>query len=245
MFDQRDERIERLSTELHAAKQTIAKLERSNASLVKDRNKIASRCLHAEERSDSLHTHIGDLRRQLVNGDGPAERELLDATNLLAAALGTWIGPLVTAACERIQRCAELEQQVADANGDGCNLHGDAPHGMEAEELRRGIEDLLMASARIGIGSSVSWRDRLRSLLDRVDARDSLSHVRANEELAELRKQNAELIMELGGACCKRALAVGVELVEPPVLAAGPCLDPDKMHGAGDQFGGSDFEVTP
>jgi hypothetical protein len=77
--------------------------------------------------------------------------------------------------------------RLADAEGEGCTLHGDAPHGKEAEELRKGIEEALT------YGTHAEIRDHLSELLDRVDARDSLAHLRANERIAELEKRLAAL----------------------------------------------------
>lgn len=79
---------------------------------------------------------------------------------------------------------AQLKQRLADAEGEGCTLHKHAPHGKEAEELRLGIEKLLAQRPLDG------WEKALQKLLDRVDARDSLAHVRANQELRETRAAN-------------------------------------------------------
>lgn len=69
--------------------------------------------------------------------------------------------------------------------GEGCTLHGDAPHGKEAEELRSGIEKLIRSGPfRVDIYE-------LQQLLDRVNARDSLAHLRANESRAAFEKRAA------------------------------------------------------
>jgi len=208
-LDQRDQLIEDQAVALHAAKQRVVRLEHSNASLAADRDKIATRCLHAEERADSLHTHCGELRAQILAGDGPAERKLLKYEGELSSAMSSWTGQLLEAACARIRG-------AADHAGEGCSLHGHAPHGREAEELRAGIESLLENRPKM------SWAAALQHLLDEVDARDSLAHVRANEAMVALDRQIAQLRMELGTDCCRRALAQvpEAESVELP-LAAG------------------------
>lgn len=83
-----------------------------------------------------------------------------------------------------------LVARIDEAEGEGCTLHGHAPHGQEAEELQKGIEELL---ANTSINWSVSrLAEELQKLLDRVDARDSLAHQRANEELAQARREQDE-----------------------------------------------------
>lgn len=67
--------------------------------------------------------------------------------------------------------------------GDGCTLHGDAPHGKEAEELRSGIEALMrLYLVLVPV-------DKLQRLLDRVNARDSLAHLMAKERQGRGRKR--------------------------------------------------------
>lgn len=112
-------------------------------------------------------------------GEGPVDNEIVNAGHDL-------LGMLAGNPSKAGARIAELEARLADAEGEGCTLHGDAPHGKEAEELRKGIE-LLM-----GKWASVHRRE-LQALLDRVAARDSLAHLRANEELAAARAKVAEL----------------------------------------------------
>jgi hypothetical protein len=53
-----------------------------------------------------------------------------------------------------------------------CPVHAYQRHGKEAQELRAGIEELLS-----GTKLFYSWKDALRALLDRVDARDSLAYL--------------------------------------------------------------------
>ena len=69
---------------------------------------------------------------------------------------------------------------------DGCNAHAGVVHGGEAEELRRGIEELLR-------GACASCGDQLARLLDRVDARDSLAFVQQQAEVRALRARVADL----------------------------------------------------
>ena len=52
-----------------------------------------------------------------------------------------------------------------------CDYHAGQTHGHEAEELRRGIEDIL---------KNTDWKDirsELQRLLDETDARDSLAYL--------------------------------------------------------------------
>ena len=50
-------------------------------------------------------------------------------------------------------------------------------HGAEAEELRKGIENILEQNP-----SEDEWEWKLRRLLDKVDARDSLAFLEAMDE---------------------------------------------------------------
>lgn len=90
-----------------------------------------------------------------------------------------------------------LRTRLADAEGEGCTLHVHAKHGKEAEELRKGIERIYstrlktaQAIAESAPGTEVVPAAALHALLDRVDARDSLAHLRANEELRDARAAN-------------------------------------------------------
>ena len=62
-----------------------------------------------------------------------------------------------------------------------CSVHSFQYHGKEAEELRQGIESLM-----VGADDSFPWEERvvavvdLQSLLDSVDARDSLAFSERN-----------------------------------------------------------------
>lgn len=74
--------------------------------------------------------------------------------------------------------------QVADACVIGlpCEKHGGAVHGQEAEELRAGVEKILQDTSGVRDGEPSDLEDFRRSLirlLDRVDARDSLSFLEA------------------------------------------------------------------
>lgn len=76
--------------------------------------------------------------------------------------------------------------QVADACVIGlpCEKHGGAVHGREAEELRKGIELLLVEHGTIDSVDAYEYaelrRDLIR-LLDRIDARDSLAFLEATD----------------------------------------------------------------
>jgi hypothetical protein len=82
---------------------------------------------------------------------------------------------------------AEVVVQVVAACVVGlpCDRHGGAVHGQEAEELRAGIEQILLNTADVRLEDEESVlagiRKALIFLLDRVDARDSLSFREATE----------------------------------------------------------------
>ena len=60
-----------------------------------------------------------------------------------------------------------------------CAEHGFI-HGREAEELRRGIQEILQSNT-----SEDEWDWKLQDLLDRVDARDSLAYLEKRDEQEE------------------------------------------------------------
>ena len=74
---------------------------------------------------------------------------------------------------------AIVQLSTACVVGLPCNRHGGAVHGQEAEELRAGIEQILTNTSSVRREDEesvlVSVRKALIFLLDRVDARDSLS----------------------------------------------------------------------
>jgi len=79
-----------------------------------------------------------------------------------------------------------------------CPVHGDAHHGGEAEELRKGVERLRDSLADHREYDGYDIRDRLQTLLDDVDARDSLAWLERHDEKREaevdqLRARIAEL----------------------------------------------------
>lgn len=57
-----------------------------------------------------------------------------------------------------------------------CAVHAGEVHGLEATELRRGIERLI-SGVDVSCYEMADFRDGLVRLLDRVDARDSLAHL--------------------------------------------------------------------
>lgn len=81
--------------------------------------------------------------------------------------------------------------QVADACVVGlpCDRHGGAVHGQEAEELRAGVEQILRNTADVNDGGAAFVLAELRRslifLLDRIDARDSLSLLEATDPKEE------------------------------------------------------------
>lgn len=60
-----------------------------------------------------------------------------------------------------------------------CRRHANQKHGAEAEELRRGIEQIV---ANLQHVAGRETRVQLQALLDRIDARDSLSYLEAQDE---------------------------------------------------------------
>lgn len=68
-------------------------------------------------------------------------------------------------------------------NGRPCTEH-DFVHGREAEELRKGIENIIAGKSDIYVNfeDRVDWdevKDALQRLLDKTDARDSLAYLEA------------------------------------------------------------------
>jgi hypothetical protein len=81
-----------------------------------------------------------------------------------------------------------LEEEIDRLEQDEiCPLHETA-HGGEAEELRKGIENLLADGEHTD-----EWPEELQRLLDRVDACDSLVYV---ETISSLKKKLADLETE-------------------------------------------------
>lgn len=78
---------------------------------------------------------------------------------------------------------AEALVQIADTCVVGlpCERHGGEVHGREAEELRAGVEEILRNSANVA-----ELRKSLFFLLDRIDARDSLSFREATDNKERL-----------------------------------------------------------
>jgi hypothetical protein len=62
--------------------------------------------------------------------------------------------------------------------GKLCIKHRNIIHGKEAEELRCGIEDIII-NGREGDHDEWTWQDGLRKLLDTTDAGDSLAYLEA------------------------------------------------------------------
>ncbi len=126
VLDQRSEKIERLSSELHAATVGNAKLSSSNRKLAEERNELAMRLLHATERADSLHEHVMQLRAELLNGTAADAEKLLADRNAeqskrfrledaLYTALGHYEGAdMLDEACRRIREHVTLRQQLGE-----------------------------------------------------------------------------------------------------------------------------------
>lgn len=80
----------------------------------------------------------------------------------------------------------EIDEAVAEVRREStcpiiaglCAEHGHV-HGREAEELRRGIEQLIESNAGVHLSN---WPEELQDLLDRVDARDSLALFEAQDK---------------------------------------------------------------
>lgn len=84
--------------------------------------------------------------------------------------------------------CSEAAELGAHHRCGACRYNAD--HGAEAEELRKGIE-------KIVAGRNDSTAARLQLLLDRVNARDSLAHLTAQDEarLTEPEPRDLERIL--------------------------------------------------
>ena len=104
---------------------------------------------------------------------------------------------------EMAMRSARAEGEVADLETElkeartRCTVHNDSIHGAEAEELRRGLEDILKNEVDEGLAVGVTV-GTIQDLLDRVDARDSLAFLeraerRAVARVAELDAEVARL----------------------------------------------------
>ena len=80
----------------------------------------------------------------------------------------------------RMQEEAPVLQVKTDVRGcqvykEECKEHGFV-HGAEAEELRKGLEALIEDHP------DRRWTDKVQNLLDRVDARDSLAYLEAQDD---------------------------------------------------------------
>lgn len=68
--------------------------------------------------------------------------------------------------------------------GARCRKHYDQVHGLEAEELRKGVEELITHAGEDSDASDdqlvVRAKD-LQRLLDKTDARDSLAYIESQE----------------------------------------------------------------
>jgi hypothetical protein len=103
---------------------------------------------------------------------------------------------------------SQMREVLDELENNTCARHAGQAHGAEAEELRRGVERLLSQSAHFGTDAVngaiglIDLRRALQSLLDRVDARDSLAYLDARDaKLAEAMKRGDDLA------------AVGIQLV--------------------------------
>jgi hypothetical protein len=101
------------------------------------------------------------------------------------------IARMLNATGPLLSHIAALESQLAEARDEiengTCARHAGQQHGLEAEELRHGVEDILR---------NTDWKDmraELQRLLDETDARDSLAYLeRRDEQLAEARALGLE-----------------------------------------------------
>jgi hypothetical protein len=99
-------------------------------------------------------------------------------------------------------KLAEVEKELDEARENACTRHVATCHGGEAEELRRGIEDII---------KNTDWKDmrtELLRLLDDVCARDSLA-ILEKLDAAEHRATQAEAA--LGEMTKERDWAVAVQ----------------------------------
>lgn len=88
---------------------------------------------------------------------------------------------------------AAAEVRVAELEADTrCSFHAGQSHGEEAEELRAGIESTIA-----NVGTRAGMVTELRDLLDRVDARDSLMHLEATDELEAVEEERDAAVAAL------------------------------------------------
>lgn len=74
-----------------------------------------------------------------------------------------------------------------------CQEHGGIVHGMEAEELRAGIEELIAgADDSVDEDARVVSAADLQSLVDKVDARDSLAYREATSQPGGATKEHEQ-----------------------------------------------------
>ncbi len=78
--------------------------------------------------------------------------------------------------------------------GIECVMHAWQKHGKEAEELRKGIEDVIEGWAGLTTGCTQEDVDsilfELRKLVDKVDARDSLAYLERKPKRPPVKRSN-------------------------------------------------------
>jgi hypothetical protein len=80
-----------------------------------------------------------------------------------------------------IEKTFAVELPAELTIGEECPVHHYAKHGKEAEELRQGIDKILMSGLGCFDRDCDQYPDALRELLDKVDARDSLAYLERSE----------------------------------------------------------------
>lgn len=110
-----------------------------------------------------------------------------------------------------------IERQLAEPKG--CPVHDGAMHGGEAEELRKGVEDIIHA----GNWDQRTARSQLIALLDRVNARDAREAGPAGADrrcILTAAKLDPDLCRAMAAAILTGGLSVGRSLLAEQLNAA-------------------------
>jgi hypothetical protein len=119
-----------------------------------------------QEWADEADARIADLAQRLV-GPGPKASHLSSSER---HEVSDFVLDVALVALPKL--IGEVRRLRASCLvGVPCARHGDAVHGREAEELRKGIETILREH------DPIELRRSLIQLLDEVDARDSLVYL--------------------------------------------------------------------
>jgi hypothetical protein len=122
----------------------------------------------------AMATELRDLRATVAADSQRIRQVVIDEINSIEELAGH---PHARRIADRVaaQLAAPLAEDEIATSATGCPVHYGAVHGGEAQELRRGIEEIVENYA--DGEDTYGFGKRLQQLLDRVDARDSLAHV--------------------------------------------------------------------